>query len=571
MPFELNKIGVFVILYFTSGICSQSVLDDREINKLFKNNKAFRRDESENISSKYQCRYRDSEALYPKDYWGYAVAGYCYKYTLPSRRNGCLSFGETRVSATENFLVPFINLTATPSIDMEGLTLFEYQNDTFVNEIIAPFFKTQLFVDQWLECIDNGIECCETFNDEDYNVNPTLEYPCPALWDGWQCWKSAKANTYSSLECPIYAITGGQKICNLYSQRECDSNGEWNHTTDTSGCALASIYRRRHNFHIIVLSISIVLIMPAIIIFLAFSKLRVAKDWETFNLPLYRNLLICIVVKNILTIISKDAVILDSLVTNSTETSQTILEGNGVWCRILAFFENLSKNLVFTCMVVIAYFLHKSIARFFTNGSNLKMYWLYLGVLGVSLIPSLCWAIVSSIFNNQTCWMVDENGYQWITDGFKYFILAINLLLLLDIIRVLLTGRVQTDRQTLKSAAKAILFLIPLFGVPLILTSQRSLFDNESCSNGYFYLTYSIEAIQGVIIAILFCYLSKKVHNEIKKSYRNFAINIEQRYNIRLWRPAQEPRKTATTNVRFSTSVNNNNIPRPSNCWETFT
>lgn len=37
------------------------------------------------------------------------------------------------------------------------------------------------------------------------------------------------------------------------------------------------------------------------------------------------------------------------------------------------------------------------------------------------------------------CWMVDSDSwFQWITDGYKYVILAINSTLLMDIFRVLI-------------------------------------------------------------------------------------------------------------------------------------
>lgn len=39
---------------------------------------------------------------------------------------------------------------------------------------------------------------------------------------------------------------------------------------------------------------------------------------------------------------------------------------------------------------------------------------------------------------DENCWMADSSWYQWIPDGFRIAILAINIILLLDIIRALL-------------------------------------------------------------------------------------------------------------------------------------
>lgn len=56
----------------------------------------------------------------------------------------------------------------------------------------------------------------------------------------------------------------------------------------------------------------------------------------------------------------------------------------------------------------------------------------------LSVSPSLAWAIAKSQLNDRYCWMVDDDGEQWIVDGMRIAVLVINTCLLLDIIRVLL-------------------------------------------------------------------------------------------------------------------------------------
>lgn len=47
------------------------------------------------------------------------------------------------------------------------------------------------------------------------------------------------------------------------------------------------------------------------------------------------------------------------------------------------------------------------------------------------------------------CWVSDIAGYQWVTDGYKYACLGINVVLLLDIIRVLfMKYRKRTGKNT---------------------------------------------------------------------------------------------------------------------------
>lgn len=54
-----------------------------------------------------------------------------------------------------------------------------------------------------------------------------------------------------------------------------------------------------------------------------------------------------------------------------------------------------------------------------------------------SIIPSLVWAAVKGIYSNDYCWLVERGAYHWIIDGYRLLTLAINLILLIDILRVL--------------------------------------------------------------------------------------------------------------------------------------
>ncbi|KAK9721460.1 7 transmembrane receptor (Secretin family) [Popillia japonica] len=125
----------------------------------------------------------------------------------------------------------------------------------------------------------------------------------------------------------------------------------------------------------------------------------------------------------------------------------------------------------------------------------------------------------------------------------------------MDIIRVICFQRSSSrlnPKQT-RDVAKAILVLIPLFGLPLLLTSQRSLMNQNSCLSGdiYYFTAYTVEALQGIVVALLFCYLHREVHNEIVKKYRKWIIEINSRFGTDFKVPTQA-RVTTMTNVRPS-------------------
>lgn len=52
---------------------------------------------------------------------------------------------------------------------------------------------------------------------------------------------------------------------------------------------------------------------------------------------------------------------------------------------------------------------------------------------------------------------------------------------------------------------------MPLFGVQFLLTAWRP--DTESCAweQTYYIFTYVMESLQGILVAILYCYYNKEV------------------------------------------------------------
>lgn len=243
------------------------------------------------------------------------------------------------------------------------------------------------------------------------------------------------------------------------SEKTCFANGTWNQKTNYEVCSLAPVLRSRHNFHVIILSVATVLSFPAVVIFFSFRNFR-----KNLRLIFHRNLLLVIIIRNFLTIMSKEIIILDAL--KSTIDSNHVMEDNGIACRVLAFFENAAKNGMYACMLADGFYLHKSIVRVFANEPNLI--YIYVAVLGnsymflekifvkiqflvVTFLPSLIWAILRTVHNGTDCWMVDDSAVdQWIPDGFRITILVINFLLLFDIIRVMVLKlrRGNTTQQT---------------------------------------------------------------------------------------------------------------------------
>lgn len=64
-------------------------------------------------------------------------------------------------------------------------------------------------------------------------------------------------------------------------------------------------------------------------------------------------------------------------------------------------------------------------------------------------------------------------------------------------------------------------FLLPLFGVHFLIVADTSI-AGETCAaeNMYYFATYSLEALQGVLIALGFCYLNSEVSTKEKEKQK---------------------------------------------------
>jgi hypothetical protein len=59
--------------------------------------------------------------------------------------------------------------------------------------------------------------------------------------------------------------------------------------------------------------------------------------------------------------------------------------------------------------------------------------------------------------------------------------------------------------------ARATILLIPLFGVQFLVTLVRPRTDDCNWEQVYYYVFYTIDGLQGTLVALLYCYLNKEV------------------------------------------------------------
>ncbi|KAF4520311.1 hypothetical protein B566_EDAN004371 [Ephemera danica] len=198
---------------------------------------------------------------------------------------------------------------------------------------------------------------------------------------------------------------------------------------------------------------------------------------------------------------------------------------NSAWCRTLTTLEKFAANMVFACMALESVYLHRVLARSFKGQPNMVPY--YLSSTVTCLLFVLVWAIVMATTENDVfCWTVDWNelGTHWINDSLRIALLLINLVLLLDIIRVLLTrlrGVKSAHSTRIRRTAKATLWLTPVFGVQFLVTAVQPTTTDCASEQAYYITTYLIESIQGPLVALLYCYTNKEVRMLLRYSWES--------------------------------------------------
>ncbi|CAG9769263.1 unnamed protein product [Ceutorhynchus assimilis] len=488
---------------------------------------------SDAYNTSKMCSVRGS--LLSQSIWNHYTGFFCYNYTNDARFNKKLKY-----NLNFSFNCKGYTLKLPVAIVNEStIAMYDYGDSESVN-LLKNSFKTEKMFDNYLKCCRDAEYCCaNSMNDENLALSTTY---CPVVWDAWSCFPRTPVNTVAALPCSSQAYQSPDKVCTLESKKECIWNGTlalWNQQTNYTACAIAPVYLRRYNYHVVALIVCIAWSLPAIIIFLSIPTFR-----ETTRVILHRNLLIAIVVRNILTITSRKTIIIDALL--SPSLSNHLMEKNTVLCRILSFFGSAATSSTYACMLVDGYYLHKMIVRTFAKEPQVIN--LYIVVAVLTFLPSLIWATIVGVNERTSCWTVDSHGEQWAVDSFRVIILLINTFLLLDIIRVMISKMKQggTTRQT-KAAFRATLFLIPLFGLHIFITAKKVVI-NDTCvaEDIYDYFRYTMEASQGVFVALLFCYANTEVHNELKNAFRKLSIHLNQRYGWNIGPKTKSRRRTTT-------------------------
>lgn len=387
---------------------------------------------------------------------------------------------------------------------------------------IASTFISEKYLKKWTECCQAALDCCDKMKKSRKTLNGTY---CPRTWDGWQCWPDTPAGEVAMAPCPKHVYFKSEPpACHRYATKECWTNGTWyvnkefkNEWTNYGNCGRVNEVRRLLYFHIATFSVSIVFLIPALIIFIIYKQLQVHR------ISMHKNLFISLLTNGIVIILFKYIVMLNEI--DSSREEDTILEANGTWCKVLFVLTKYFRMTNYMWMLCEGFYLHKLIAEAFTEQKSLIMF--YLIGWGFPVLPVCIYSSLRMLYADKKCWAIPDETYEWIMNTPNLISLLLNLAFLCNIIRVLVTKLRATNANEpsqYRKAVRATLILVPLFGLHFFLVIYHPQSSNCEILEVYSYFSHAMDGFQGMIVAIIFCYVNNEVLYLLKRSYQRYKL-----------------------------------------------
>ncbi|GFR66888.1 calcitonin receptor [Elysia marginata] len=150
---------------------------------------------------------------------------------------------------------------------------------------------------------------------------------------------------------------------------------------------------------------------------------------------------------------------------------------------------------------------------------------LVIGGWGVPLVLTGIYAAVRATVTERSkrCWIEDDVS-QWIIAGPILASVVINICILINLVRLLMTKLRQVpDAQQSRKAAKATLILVPLFGLQFLVFPVRP--DEDSpLHDVYLHFMALLMSLQGTLVSIIFCFCNGEVRSLIMRKWHQHRL-----------------------------------------------
>ncbi|XP_055329482.1 PDF receptor-like [Paramacrobiotus metropolitanus] len=394
---------------------------------------------------------------------------------------------------------------------------------------------------------------------------------CPGITDEVLCWPAAPPGETITQLCPRMQGVDPTK----YAKKICGSDGKWTglpggdhgeagythyddcFTDDTK--ALFEVFlgdsnntnerfEVLHKARAIEMSgfpLSFICVLVSLFIFRYFRSLRCART------TIHVHLFIAIAIMTL----SKTTEIADQIISGYGKTSHSSgtissLRSMRPLCEILVIVIEFGRTAMFMWMFLEGLYMHNAVAWKVFEASK-PNYWLYCAVgWGFPALLVSAWApIVEFVWlherflsrnktNEDMCWYQHAGSlFYYILEVPRHFFIAINLIFLINIIRVLLTklrDSHQSDTVQIRKAVKATIVLAPLLGVTNLIWAVPPPINSEipyAAYAGFMYVSHFLRSFEGFFVCLVYCFLNGEVQSAIRSACQRRAIQRETNRN----------------------------------------
>ncbi|XP_067650189.1 PDF receptor-like isoform X2 [Haliotis asinina] len=448
-----------------------------------------------------------------------------------------------------------------------------------MDDMLAAWESTNSSLEDSLMWPQRGIktreECLAKLGDAAFPKDGGLY--CNATWDNVLCWKAAKAGTAVRMNCP--PLPG--LVPTNFATRKCGPNGRWEGKnpgdysvpqgyTNYIGCytqQALEIYKRFYmnktpqqkqvlrdivssarTMEIIGLCLSLIVTIVSLIIFSYFRNLKCHRT------RIHKNLFVAIIVQiSIMLILYIDQYIARTAggeVAGASSGSSGAIYDTPVFCEILYAILEYTKTVKFMWMFVEGLYLHNMIAvSVFSGKPNYAVF--YAIGWGFPVLLIVAWVVAMTQMYVAKCWYAYYYlKIIWIIEAPRVAVIAVNLLFLLNIIRVLVMKLRQShtnEANKVRKAVKAAIVLLPLLGITNFVVMIEPSHDNIIKFGVWAFSAHFLISFEGFFISLLYCFLNGEVQITLQRQLcRRYPTSASLDYSTVTWRNGSNKKQNQT-------------------------
>ncbi|KAF5284992.1 hypothetical protein FQR65_LT02303 [Abscondita terminalis] len=407
-------------------------------------------------------------------------------------------------------------------------------------------------------------------NNGNFQSNETF---CKLVFDGIMCWPASMGGQLVKQPCPTYIISSQG-----FATKKCEDNGEWyvdkdfnKSWTNYSECwKLIDDETALVNFDSIENStmyhvwfpiikhvsqsgyiISLIALIAAMIIFISIKKLQCTRN------KLHMHLFASFILRAFMSLL-KDLIFVEGVAMKSdlvyNDGKLTYTKEHYSWmCKAIISVRNYFIIANYMLMLMEGVYLHNLLFLTLCNEqTRINVY--YIIGWGLPLLFITPWILVRLNYEDTMCWTTSENkNFLMILHSPVAVSIIINFILFILIIRILLIKLnsiyIQHQRTKYRRLVRSTLILIPLFGVPYVISLIISFTTttNTTLEVVWIFLDQTFTAFQGLFVALVYCLLNSEVHTEIKHKYN--SLRDRRQHN------RQSRERTISHTLQFPTTV----------------